>query len=70
MVGDELRIKQDIARAVEVIDQKGERHFGRVGHGAKHAFAKESTAQGNAISAANEHIIVPNLDGLRVTFGV
>jgi hypothetical protein len=66
VIGHELAVEQAIAADDQSCDQPGERHFRRIGTKRKHALAKESCAEFDAIEAADQPILHPAFDAMRV----
>ena len=62
-----LRVEQREFASAQMLHQRHERNLGSVGHAMKHRFAKESSANRDAVKPAGEPACLPGLDGMRVT---
>src|SRR5882757_6272562 len=62
-----LAIYQFIKTALAYVDERG---FGGIAYFAKHALAAKNIAYLYAVNTANQFLILPNLNGVGVTFGM
>jgi hypothetical protein len=70
MLGHELAIEKGEVPDLEARDQPCERDLGRVGAAAEHALAEEGAAELHAVKAADQPILVPDLDRMSVARAV
>ena len=57
-----LRVEQSETAAAQTFHQRYERNLGRIGHAMKHRFAKERSADCDAVQAAGERVFFPSFD--------
>ena len=63
--GKPLRVKQGELSSAQMLYQRHQRDFRRVGHVVEHRFAKKSATDGDAIESTCEPAVLPCFDGMR-----
>ena len=66
----QLNVEQDDAVAAQLLNQMVKRCFRRVADPVEHGFAREESANGHAVDAADELRSLPAFNAVRVTFFV
>ena len=64
MVGDELGVEQTKAAGVQPGDQGDQSELRGVAAAAEHALAEEGGAERDAVEAARQRAVLPDLDGM------
>ena len=57
-----LCIEQDKLARAQTFHQRHKRNLGRIGYAMKHRFAKERTADCDAVKAASERVLFPSFN--------
>ena len=64
MIGDELRVEQPVAAGLEPRHQMHERDLGSVARAMEHALAEERAAEADAVEAADQFVVLIDLDAV------
>src|SRR5512132_3099102 len=63
--GQPLRVKQGEFSNSQMLYQRHQRDFRRIGYVVEHRFAKKSATDGHAIESTSERAFLPRFDGMR-----
>ena len=63
--GQPLDVEQLVTARPQPLDERAERHLGRVREAVEHRFAKERPPQAHSVEATDERAVPPGLDGVR-----
>ena len=66
VIGDELRVEQDIAAGDQPRHEIDQADLRGVGRPAEHAFAEERRPQADPVEPADDLAVLPRLDGVAV----
>jgi len=70
VVGHELAVEKGEVPDFESCDKPGERNLRCISHSAEHAFSEEGSSEPDAVKPADELVVVPDLDRMRVARAV